>query len=122
MGCQLPAAAAAAHPESHLNNWPPSAAWWDFPTPIATRLRRGSGLLELPTNLASAGLTPNLGRGESWLYVTRGDTAEIDFVRTCGLTPERVSVLGTELNRNKVVSVEIGLDAAVAAKFRYARA
>jgi hypothetical protein len=49
------------------------------------------------------------------------DAAEIDFVRMCGLTPERASALRTELDRNKVVIVETGIDAAVAAKFRYAR-
>jgi hypothetical protein len=46
------------------------------------------------------------------------DAAEIDFVRTCGLTPERASALRTELDRNKVVSVETSIDSVVAAKFR----
>jgi len=49
------------------------------------------------------------------------DAAETDFVRTCGLTPERASALRTELDRNKVVRAETSIDAAVAAKFRYAR-
>ncbi len=49
------------------------------------------------------------------------DTAEINFVRTCGLTPERASALRTELDRNKVVSVETSIDASSAAKFRYAK-
>jgi len=49
------------------------------------------------------------------------DAAEIDFVRTCGLTPERVAELRAELDRNKVVSAETCIDAAVAAKFRYTR-
>jgi hypothetical protein len=49
------------------------------------------------------------------------DTAEIDFVRTCGLTPERAAALRAELDRNKVVSVETSINAAVAAKFCYAR-
>src|SRR6266478_4060363 len=46
------------------------------------------------------------------------DTAELDFVRMCGLTPERASALRTELDRNKVVSVETTIDDAVAEKFR----
>jgi hypothetical protein len=45
--------------------------------------------------------------------------AEIDFVRTCGLTPERASALRTELGGNKVASAESSIDAAIAAKFRY---
>ena len=49
------------------------------------------------------------------------DAAEIDFVRTCGLTPERAAALRTELERNKVSSVETSIDAAVAGRFRYAR-
>ncbi len=49
------------------------------------------------------------------------DAAELDFVKTCGLTPERASVSRTELDRNKVVSVETSIDAAIAANFRYAR-
>jgi hypothetical protein len=49
------------------------------------------------------------------------DTAEIDFVRTCGLTPERAGSLRAELDRNKVASVETSIDDAIAAKFRYAR-
>jgi len=49
------------------------------------------------------------------------DAAEVDFVRTCGLTPERAAALRAELDRNKVVSVETSIDAAVAAKFRYAK-
>jgi hypothetical protein len=38
-----------------------------------------------------------------------------------GLTPERASALRAELDRNKVVSVETSVDAAIAAMFRYAR-
>jgi hypothetical protein len=49
------------------------------------------------------------------------DTAEMDFVRTCGLTPERASGLRAELDRNKVVSVETRIDTGIAAKFRYTR-
>jgi len=43
------------------------------------------------------------------------DAAEVDFVRTCGLTPERASALRTELDRDKVVSAETSIDAAIAA-------
>ena len=46
------------------------------------------------------------------------DMAEIDFARTCGLTSERAAALRAELDRNKVVSVETSIDAAIAAKFR----
>ena len=46
------------------------------------------------------------------------DAAESDFVKTCGLTPERASALRTELDRNKVVSVETSIDAAIAAFWR----
>ena len=49
------------------------------------------------------------------------DAAELDFVRMCGLTPERASALRTELDRNKVVSAETSVDASVAAMFRYVR-
>jgi len=49
------------------------------------------------------------------------DAAENDFVKTCGLTPERASALRTELDRNKVVSAETSVDASVAVMFRYAR-
>jgi hypothetical protein len=38
---------------------------------------------------------------------------------TCGLTPERAAALRTELDRNKVVSVETSMDDAVAEKFRH---
>ena len=47
------------------------------------------------------------------------DSAETDFVRTCGLTPERAAELRIELDRNKVVSGETSIDDAVAAMFRY---
>jgi len=50
-----------------------------------------------------------------------GVAVEIDFVRACGLTPEHAAALRAELDRNKVVSVETSIDAAVAAKFRYTR-
>ena len=49
------------------------------------------------------------------------DTAEIDFISACGLAPERAAALRAELDRNKVVSAETSIDAAVAMKFRYTR-
>ena len=58
------------------------------------------------------------GGNESPLTSKNLDTAEIDFV-TYGLTPERAAALRTELERNKVVSVETSIYDAVAAKFRY---
>ena len=61
------------------------------------------------------------GGNEAPLTAKNLDAAETDFVRTCGLSPERASALRTELDRNKVVGVETGIDAAVAAKFRYTR-
>ena len=59
------------------------------------------------------------GGNEAPLTAKDLDTAEIDFVKTCGLTPERASALRTELDRNKVVSVETRIDGAVPAKFHY---
>ena len=47
--------------------------------------------------------------------------AEIVFM-TCGQTPERAAALRTELERNKVVSVDTSMDEAVAVKFRRASA
>jgi hypothetical protein len=61
------------------------------------------------------------GGNEAPLTVKDLDTAEMDFVKTCGLTPERASALRTELDRNKTVSVETSVDATIAAMFRYAR-
>ena len=61
------------------------------------------------------------GGNEAPLTARNLDAAEMDFVRTCGLTPERASALRTELDRNRVVSVETSVDAAVAARFPYAR-
>jgi len=61
------------------------------------------------------------GQNEASLTVTNLHTAEIDFVRMCGLTPERAAALRAELERNKGFSVETSVDAAVAAKFRYAK-
>jgi hypothetical protein len=61
------------------------------------------------------------GGNEAPLTVKNLDTAEIDFVRVCGLTPERAAALRAELDRNKTVSVETSVDATIAAMFRYAR-
>jgi hypothetical protein len=61
------------------------------------------------------------GGNEAPITAKNLDTAEIDFVRTCGLMPERASVLRSELQRNKVASVETSIDEVIAAKFRYAR-
>ena len=60
------------------------------------------------------------GGNEAPLTAKDLDAAEIDYVRTCGLTPERASALRTELDRNKVASLETSIDAAIAAKFPYA--
>jgi hypothetical protein len=61
------------------------------------------------------------GGNEAPLTVKNLDTAEMDFVRVCRLTPKRAAELRAELDRNKVASVETSVDAAVAAMFRYAR-
>ena len=61
------------------------------------------------------------GGNEAPLTVKNLDAAEIDFVKMCGLTPERAAELRAELDRNKVIAVETSGDAAVAAKFRYTR-
>ncbi len=60
------------------------------------------------------------GGNEAPLTAKNVDAAEMDFVRTCGLTPQRAAALRTEVDRNKVVSVETSIDDAVKAKFRYA--
>ena len=41
--------------------------------------------------------------------------------RMYDLTPERAAAPRAELDRNKTISVETSIDAAVAAKFRYAK-
>jgi hypothetical protein len=61
------------------------------------------------------------GGNEAPLTVKNLDTAERDFVRVCGLTPERAAALRAELERNKTVGVETSVEATVAAMFRYAR-
>jgi hypothetical protein len=48
------------------------------------------------------------------------DAAEVLFM-TCGMMPERASALRTELQRNKVASVETSVDEDVAARYRYTR-
>ena len=60
------------------------------------------------------------GENEAPLTAKNLDTAKIDFVKTCGLTPERAAALRSELERNKVASVETSIDDAVAARFRRA--
>ena len=59
------------------------------------------------------------GGNEAPLTAKSLDTAEMDFVKMCGLTPERASALRTELDQNKVVAAETSIDTAVAAKFLY---
>jgi hypothetical protein len=49
------------------------------------------------------------------------DAAEIALM-TFGLTADRARALRAELERNKVVSVDVNIDDAVAAKFRYRKA
>ena len=59
------------------------------------------------------------GGNEAPITAKNLDTAEIDFVRACGLTPERATALRADLERNKLSSVLISIDDAVAAKFCY---
>jgi hypothetical protein len=61
------------------------------------------------------------GGNETPLTANDLDAAEIVFM-TCGLTPDRAAALRTELDRNKVVSIETSMDEAVAVKFRRAAA
>ena len=56
------------------------------------------------------------GGNECAMTAKNLDAGEIDFVRKCGLTPQRVSALRTELDRNKVVSAETSIDAALTAR------
>jgi hypothetical protein len=76
-----------------------------------------------------AGLHPNgsvrivfiasVGGGSGTPFTAKDlDAAEIVFM-TCALTPERAAALRVELEHNKVASVEIGIDDAVAAQFCY---
>ena len=68
------------------------------------------------------GVSKQFGGGNECPITARSlDTAEIDFVRACGLTPGRAAALRAELERNKVFSVETSIDEVVAAKFRHAR-
>lgn len=60
------------------------------------------------------------GGNEAPITAKNLDTAELDFVRTFGLTPERTAALRSELQRNKVFSVETCIDDEVAAQFRRA--
>jgi hypothetical protein len=61
------------------------------------------------------------GGNEAPLTTKNLDAAEMDFVKTCGLTPEHAAASRAELDRNKVVSVETRIDSSIAAKFRYAK-
>jgi len=59
------------------------------------------------------------GGYESPITAKNLDGAEIDFVKMCGLTPERAAAFRSELERNKGFSMETSIDATIAAKFRY---
>ena len=59
------------------------------------------------------------GGNEAPITAKNLDTAEVDFV-TYGLTPERAAEFRSELQRNKVSSVETSIDDAVAETFRRA--
>ena len=84
---------------------------------------KGSLIVDLhPAGTVRMVFIAHTGGGyESPITAMNLDAAELDFVRMCGLTPERASALRTELDRNKVVSSEASIDAAFAAKFRYPR-
>jgi hypothetical protein len=51
------------------------------------------------------------------LTVRSLDAAGIDFVSTCGLTPERPAILRAQLERNNVFCVQVTLDDTVAPMF-----
>ena len=59
------------------------------------------------------------GGNEAPLTAKNLDAAEMDFVSLCVLTPERADELRAELDRNKVVSVEASVNAAIATTFPY---
>jgi hypothetical protein len=61
------------------------------------------------------------GGYESPITAKNLDSAELEFVRMCGLTPERAATLRADLQRNKVSSVETSIYEAIAEKFRYTR-
>jgi hypothetical protein len=83
----------------------------------------GRLLAELhPNGMVRVIFITGVGGGNEVPFMAKSlDAAEIVFM-TCALTQERAAALRTELERNKVVSVETSVDDAVAAKFRYARA
>ena len=64
-------------------------------------------------------IAQTIGGNEAPITAKNPDTAELDFTRTCGLTPERAAALQSELERNKVASAETNIDEAIEAKFRY---
>jgi hypothetical protein len=64
----------------------------------------------------------SIGGGNETPSTAKDLDASKTVFMACGLTPERASTLRAELDRNKVVSVEISMDDAVAAMFRYRKA
>jgi hypothetical protein len=54
---------------------------------------------------------------EPALTIKNLDTAELEFVQTFGLTPERAAGLRAQLERNNVFAVEATLDESVVAMF-----
>jgi len=55
---------------------------------------------------------------EPALTVKNLDTTELEFVRTLGLTPERVGRMHAQLERNRIFCAEVSLEDEVAAMFR----
>jgi hypothetical protein len=98
-------------------------ASYDFYEEKAMAKIAGRLLADLfPDGVVRIVFIPIVGGGtETPLTAKDLDAAEIVFM-TCGLTPERAAALRTELERNKVVSVETSIDEAVAVKFRRAAA
>jgi hypothetical protein len=56
-------------------------------------------------------------RDEPIFAVKNLDTAEREFIRTLGLTPERAANLRAQLERNRVFCVQVTLDDTVAPMF-----
>jgi hypothetical protein len=84
---------------------------------------KGSLIVDLhPAGTVRMVFIARVGGGNETPLTTKNlHAAEIDFVRTCRLTPGRAAALRAELERNKVASVETSIDDAVAAKFCFAR-
>jgi hypothetical protein len=58
------------------------------------------------------------GSGDEPIFAVKNlDTAETEFVRTLGLSPERAANLRRQLERNKVFCVKVTLDDTVAPMF-----